>query len=170
MAITMQGAWFVKVKSKSASFTQRFIISGASLNSGTYSGVTSTPEVLVDGSAWNISIQHNPGSGFLNSTMKLKNPQIIGGEYRFDLQSNDTGGDEDFNDLIITFRTPVTDQDYLVYGSISYYKGCLINPCYRIIVIDTRLKLKEALRNPNAGSRQTILSIAGGKGRFQSAT
>lgn len=149
MPISMQGAWFVKVKSKSASFSQRYIISGATSGNGTYNGATTTPEVLVNGEAWNISIQHDPGSGFLNSTMKLQYPQIVGGEYKFDLQSNDSGGDEDFNDLILTFRTPVTDQDYIVYGNISYYKGCLLNPCYRIIVIDTRLKLKEALRNLN---------------------
>ncbi|WP_273566083.1 hypothetical protein [Maribacter halichondriae] len=147
MPISMQGAWFVKVKSKSASFSQRYIISGASSGNGTYNGLTSTPEVLVTGGAWNISIQHDPGSGYLNSTMKLQYPQVNGGEYKFDLQSNDTGSDEDFNDLVLTFRTPVTDQDYVVYGNISYYKGCLLNPCYRIIVIDTRLKLKEALRN-----------------------
>lgn len=147
MPISMQGAWYVKVKSKSASYAQRFIISGATSGNGTYNGVTTTPEVFVTGNSWNIGIQNNPGSGFLNSTMKLQYPQVVGGEYKFDLLSNDSGGDEDFNDLVLTFRTPVSDQDYIVYGNISYYKGCLLNPCYQIIVIDTRLKLKEVLRN-----------------------
>ena len=143
----MQGAWFVRVKSKSAAFSQRYVISGATSGNGVYNGLTSTPEVLVTGDSWNISIQHDPGSGFLNSTMQLQYPQVIGGEYRFDIRSNDSGGDEDFNDLILTFRTPVTDQDYIVYGNISYYDGCILNPCYRIIIIDTPLKLREALRN-----------------------
>ena len=147
MPISLQGAWYVKVKSKSASYAQRFIISGATSGNGTYNGATTTLEVLVTGNSWNISIQNNPGSGFLNSTMKLQYPQVVGGEYKFDLLSNDSGGDEDFNDLVLTFRTPVTDQDYIVYGNISYYKGCLLNPCYQIIVIDTRLKLKEVMRN-----------------------
>ncbi|MEN8201989.1 MAG: hypothetical protein ABFS28_05285 [Bacteroidota bacterium] len=148
MPISMQGAWFVRVKSKSASYDQRFIISGATSGNGVYSGATTTPEVFVSGDSWNISIQNNPGSGYLNSAMKLQYPQVISGEYRFDLLSNDSGGDEDFNDLILTFRTPVTDQDYIVYGNISYYKGCFLNPCFRIIVIDTWVKLREVVVNP----------------------
>ncbi len=144
----MQGAWYVRVKSKSAGFTQRYIISGASSGNGTYAGVTSTPEVFVTGSSWNIRIQNDPGSGFLNSTLKITNPKVIGGEYVFELQSNDAGSDEDFNDLILSFRTPVTAQDYIVYGNISYYKGCVFNPCHRFLVIDSYLKLKEAVVNP----------------------
>ena len=148
MPISMQGTWFVQVKSKYASYDQRFVISGATNGNGVYNGVTTTPEISVSGDSWNISIQNNPGSGYLNSAMKLQYPQVISGEYRFDLLSNDSGGDEDFNDLILTFRTPVTDQDYIVYGNISYYKGCYLNPCFRIIVIDTWLKLKEVVVNP----------------------
>ncbi|MDN5202493.1 hypothetical protein QQ008_13990 [Fulvivirgaceae bacterium BMA10] len=147
MPISMQGTWYVRVKSKSASFAQRYIISGATSGNGTYNGVTSTPEVLVTGNDWNISIQHDPGSGFVNSTMKIKFPQVIGGEYKFDLESNDSGGDQDFNDLILTFRTPVTDQDYIVYGNVSCYKGCLFNLCSPFLVLDTWLKFKEALKN-----------------------
>lgn len=150
MPIQMQGTWNVRVKSKSASFAQRFIITGASNGNGTYNGVTSTPAVLVTGNSWFISIQHKPSSSssYLNSILKLKYPQIDGGEYKFDLQSNDSGGDEDFNDLILEFSTPATADDYIIYGNISYYKGCIINPCRRIIVIDTYPKLKESLINP----------------------
>ncbi len=148
MSISMQGAWYVRVKSKSASFDQRFIISGATTGNGVYVGSTSTPEVFVTGNAWNIRIQNDPGTGFLNSTLKLNYPRIVGGEYVFDLQSNDAGGDSDYNDLVLTFRTPVTVNDYVVYGNISYYKGCIFNPCHNFIVIDTFLKYREALLNP----------------------
>ncbi|WP_117880514.1 hypothetical protein [Aureibaculum luteum] len=150
MPIKMQGAWFVRVKSKSASFAQRFIISGANQGNGTYNGVVSDNEYFVSGNSWNIAIQNKPSSSssYVNSTMKLKFPQIVGGEYRFNLESNDSGGDADFNDLILSFRTPATPEDYVVYGNISYYKGCLINPCWRLIVIDTYPKLKEVLINP----------------------
>jgi len=148
MPLSMQGAWFVRVKSKSASFDQRFIISGATTGDGVYSGAVTAPEVFVSGDSWNITIQNDPGSGYLNSDMKIQFPQVTGGEYHFDLLSNDSGGDEDFNDLILTFRTPVTDQDYLVYGNISYYKGCLINPCFRLIVVDTWVQLREVIVNP----------------------
>lgn len=149
MSISMQGAWYVRVKSKSAGFAQRFIVSGASTGNGVRVGSTSTPEVFVNGNSWNIRIQNDPGSGFLNSTLKLTYPRIVGGEYVFDLQSNDAGSDEDFNDLILTFRTPVTDSDYVVYGNISYYKGCLFNPCHRFLVLDTYLKFREAIINPS---------------------
>jgi hypothetical protein len=57
------------------------------------------------GDSWNISIQNNPGSGYLNSVMKLQYPQVINGEYKFDLLSNDSGGDEDFNDLSKNVKT-----------------------------------------------------------------
>ena len=38
MAITMQGSWTVSVKSKSAAFNQRFVISGATSGNGVHAG------------------------------------------------------------------------------------------------------------------------------------
>lgn len=49
MAIPMQGAWTVRVKSKSAAFPQRFIIAGADSGNGTYAGDVTTPPVFVTG-------------------------------------------------------------------------------------------------------------------------
>jgi len=43
MPISMQGEWFVRVKSKSASFDQHYIISGASTGDGVCSGATTAP-------------------------------------------------------------------------------------------------------------------------------
>lgn len=150
MSITMQGPWTVSVKSKNAAFPQRFIISGADTGNGTYAGETTTPPVSVTGDSWAITIQNNPGSGFQDSDDQIKFPFIAGGQYHFDIESNDAGGDQDFNDLILRCRTPVTLTDFLIYGNVSYYdERCMFNPCYRrFVVLDNLISLTEALKNP----------------------
>ncbi len=150
MAITMQGPWRVSVKSKEAAFPQRFIISGAASGNGTYAGDVATPPVDVTGPAWAITIQNNPGTGFINSADQIKFPTLSGPNYKFDIESNDAGPDEDFNDLILTCSTPQTATDFLIYGNVSsYYGRCRFNPCQRwSVVIDTAVSLSEALKNP----------------------
>lgn len=149
MSIRLQGMWLVKVRSKNADDPQQFRISGALTGNGTYNGVTSTPEVFVNGDSWSITILNNPGSGFVPSEMQIRFPVSAGGFYSFDIESNDSGGDEDFNDLIITCRTPITPDDYIIYGNVGYYSGHCFNPCYqRYFVIDSVLTLQEALKNP----------------------
>lgn len=150
MYITMQGNWKVSVKSKSAAYAQQFIISGAILGNGTYAGVTTTTPVQVKGSLWTINIQNNPGSGFQNSDARIKFPSIIGGKIVFDIESNDAGGDQDFNDLILTCSTPKTGSDYVMYGNVSCYSdSCYYNPCYRDwLVIESQVALESALKNP----------------------
>lgn len=149
MAIPMQGSWTVSVKSKSASFPQRFIIAGADSGNGTYVGAVATPPVAVTGAHWRIQIQNDPGGGFVDSAEQIKFPTISSGQYRFDIESNDAGGDEDFNDLILTCSTPVTATDFIVYGHAKSYSGRCFLPCWRYwFVIDTDLVLREALRYP----------------------
>lgn len=150
----MQGSWIVRVKSKSAAFPQRFVISGATTGNGTYTGVVSTPDVWVSGNHWTITIQNDPGTGFRPSVEQVKFPVVSGGNYWVDIESDDggvSGPDMDFNDLILTCYTPVTDEDFLVYGHISHYSdGCLINPCFpRYVVIDNWKSLYAALRVPH---------------------
>src|SRR6185437_8738349 len=101
MIISMQGNWTVKVKSKSASFPQRFIISGAISGNGVYAGDTSTAAVNVTGDIWSIGIQNDAGHGFQLSDTRIKFPTLSGSDYVFDIQSNDAGNDLDFNDLIL---------------------------------------------------------------------
>jgi len=147
----MQGSWTVGVLSKEAAFPQRFLIQGASSGNGTYAGETSTPAVLVTGSSWTIRIQHNPGSGWIDSADQITFPTISAGQYGFDIQSNDTGADLDFNDLILRCTTPVTATDFLVYGHASLYRGfCLFNPCFfpRYLVIDSLATFQEAIKYP----------------------
>lgn len=151
MSITMQGPWTVSVKSKNAAFAQRFIIAGAASGNGTFAGEITTPPVAVTGDHWTITIQNNPGTGFQASQDQIRFPFVAGGQYHFDIESNDAGGDEDFNDLILRCHTPVTLTDFLIYGHVSYYdETCIFNPCFPLhAVIDSRLSLREALRNPD---------------------
>jgi hypothetical protein len=149
MAITMQGSWIIRVKSKSAAFPQRFVVSGASTGNGNYEGRTGLPEVHVSGTNWMLTIIHNPGTGYMPSAMQLKHPIASGGFYTFDIESNDSwSGDADFNDLILTCRTPVTDEDFILYGNVSYYHGrCIFNPCFLShLVIDNWQSLMNALQ------------------------
>jgi hypothetical protein len=148
MIITMQGNWTVAVKMKSAAFPQRFIISGAASGNGTYNGLASTPAVNVTGTQWSISILHDPGTGYRASDTRIKFPTLVGGNYVFDIQSNDTGLDHDFNDLVLTCSTPAMSDDYIIYGHVkSYHGSCIFNPCFPYLVIDTRASLTAAIKN-----------------------
>ena len=146
----MQGSWTVSVKSKSADFPQRFIIAGADIGNGTYVGAVTTPPVLVEGAHWRIQVQNDPGGGFVDSGEQIKFPTVSGGQYRFDIESNDAGGDEDFNDLILTCSTPVTQTDFIVYGSATSYSGRCFFPCWpHFLVIDSPFALRTALDYPS---------------------
>jgi hypothetical protein len=148
MAIPMQGSWTVSVKSKNADFPQQFVIAGADSGNGTYVGTVGT-SANVTGAHWRIQIQNNPGTGFSNSAEQIKFPTISGGNYRFDIESNDAGGDQDFNDLILTCSTPVTATDFVVYGHAKAYSGRCFLPCFpHWLVIDSDLVLREALTYP----------------------
>ncbi len=151
MAINMQGSWTVRVKSKSAAFAQRFVISGASSGNGTYAGNTGTPPVAVSGGAWAITIQNDQGTGnWVASKDEITFPSISGTNIQFDINSDDAGGDLDFDDLILTCSTPQTLEDFIVYGNVSYYAGfCWFNPCFLYwLVIDNLAGLVAALQNP----------------------
>ena len=150
MAISMQGAWTVSVQSKSAALPQRFVVEGAASGNGTYAGEVATPSVFVTGNSWSIRIQHNPGSGWTDSADKVTTPAVVAGQYRFLIQSNDSGGDVDFNDLVLACTTPATATDFLLYGNVTSYRGfCVLNPCFpRYVVVDSVLALREALKYP----------------------
>jgi hypothetical protein len=150
MLISMQGNWMVSVKTKSAAFTQQFVINGAASGNGAHAGYVGAPSVYVTGAQWTISIQNDPGTGWRGSDMRVKFPTIVSGNYVFDIESNDSGSDEDFDDLILSCTTPVTSSDFLVYGHVSdYYGSCYFNPCWRDwLVIDSHLVFQQALKNP----------------------
>ena len=151
MSITMQGAWTVSVKSKSATFAQRFIVSGADVGNGTYTGETTTAPVFVSGAQWSITVQHNPAGpvSWTNSAERITFPTVSAGQVRFDIRSNDTGGDVDYNDLVLTCSMPASPAEYVVYGDVRSYAGlCKFNPCHPFpwVVIDSPLHLRELLQ------------------------
>lgn len=149
MPVTMQGAWTVRVKAKSASFQQRFKIAGASVGNGTHPGTTGSPAIFVSGASWSVSIESNDGTGWKASKERYKFPTTTLTHVFVDIESDDTANDGDFNDLILECRTPKTESDFVVYGNVRCYSGlCILNPCFKFIVIDTQLQLIEALKNP----------------------
>ena len=151
MPITMQGNWTVAVKSKNAGYRQRFIIQGSDAADGIYPGETSTPPVDVTGTQWSITIEHLPrgrGASWQVSDERLGTPSRSAGQIVFDIFSNDSGPDEDYNDLILTCSTAESPSDYVVYGKVRSYSGrCFYNPCFPYdLVIDIPEQLREALR------------------------
>ena len=149
MPFIMHGNWTVAIKEKHAAFPQRFIISGATNGNGTYEAPHAP--VYVTGDVWSVRIQSKPGaSAWADSEYQITFPTTSGGQYHFDLQSNDVWvGDADFDDLVLTFSTPVTETDFLVYGNVSTYSGCLYNPCSRYhLQIESAAALNNALRFP----------------------
>ncbi len=152
MAITMQGSWTVQVKSKAAAFQQRFIVQGSSNGKdGIYDGVTSTSPVQVDGDQWTLVIQHKPGgrsASWQPSAMRLGTPVGSGGQIVLDVSSNDSGGDADYNDLVLTCLMTASASEYVVYGQVRSYRGYCFNPCFPWYVIDTWGQLKALLKYP----------------------
>ncbi len=148
MIISMHGNWTISVKSKEAAFPQRFVVSGAFSGNGSHDVTGSTPPVTVTGNQWSIAILNDPGNGFRLSDTRIKFPVLSGGNFVFDIESNDAGSDKDFNDLILTCTSPASVTDYLMYGNVTLYSNsCIINPCIRRwVVIDTYAKFLDALK------------------------
>lgn len=158
VAITMQGAWNVSVKSKNATFPHRFIIAGASSGNGTYVGDTTTSPVAVSGVQWSLSVQHDPAgaTSWTALAMRIGTPVAVAGQIRVDIRSNDTGPDEDYDDLVLTCSMTSGPSEYVVYGNVETYSGrCLFNHCGLLapwIVIDSPIHLQELLLQPTMRS------------------
>ncbi len=152
MSITMQGSWTVAVKSQNASYKQRFLIQGSDNADGIYIvGNNPPPPLDVTGAQWTITIQHLPrgrGASWRQSAERLGTPVRSGGTVRFDILYNDSGGDQDYDDLILTCSMPESPSEYVIHGTVRSYSGrCLFNPCFPYdIVIDLPEQLDRALR------------------------
>jgi hypothetical protein len=147
----MQGSWTVSVKYREPFSTpQRFIVAGAATGNGVYDGQTATPPVNVTGDAWSITVQHDPGTGYVDSYDQITFPTHVGSEYQFDIQANDDDVDPVFDDLILTCAMTADIWDFLVYGNASWYQGCWWNPCnpWWYVVIDSPVALANALQRP----------------------
>jgi hypothetical protein len=162
MPIPMQGSWTVSVKTKEAgSSPSRFIVAGATTGNGTYVGNTTTPPVHVTGAAWSIDFQHNPASGFVESFFEIGFPTNNGTHYAFDINISDfpASVDSGFDDLILTCTTPVTQNDFIVFGNVSWYADCIFTRCHPFpsVVIDSAVALQAALQRP--ALRKVIQSL-----------
>jgi hypothetical protein len=153
MTIGMQGLWTVSVKSKSAAWPQRFRIEGSTNGVDGIYDETSLP-IAVTGPQWGITVEHNPPGpvSWRQSRHRLANSHTSGGQFLFDIETDDFGtgiGDEDFNDLILTCAMAMSGSEYVVYGKVKSYSGfCLFNPCfpYPYYVIDSPWQLNELLK------------------------
>ena len=151
MAITMQGAWTVTVKSKNASFDQRFVVSRPGNPDNVVSGVPGN-SVFVTAPQWSVNVQSRAGAGqpWIDSAQRITFPSVSGGLLRFDINTDDTGGDKDYNDLVLTCSMPVSASEFVVYGTARTYAGFCWNPCYPwYYVIETQAALLKALEIPD---------------------
>lgn len=151
MAIPMQGAWTITVKS-SESFEppQRFVVAGATTGNGTYAVNSSTPAVFVDGDAWSITVQQQSGANWINLFDQITFPSKSGNQYKFDIQANNDQNDPVFDDVVLTCSMDADFEDFLLFGNVSWYRGCWWNPCYPpwYAVIDSQVALANALQRP----------------------
>jgi len=120
---------------------------------GTYAGATSTPDIFVTGAQWGITVENNPTgpASWRESRYKLANFGPSGGQFRFDITTDDGGGagDEDFNDLVLTCAASLSSSEWFLYGTVKTYEGFCWNPCFSgpYIAIDTEFQLAEVLAN-----------------------
>ena len=151
MAITMQGAWTVAVKAKNAAFAQRVIISRPGHPDLIVAGVAGNSS-FVNAPQWSVNVQSQAGSGqpWIDSAQRITFPTVSAGLLRFDINTDDSGGDKDYNDMILTCSMPVAASEFVVYGNAKTYSGfCRWNPCYPwYYAIETQVAFQEALKVP----------------------
>lgn len=129
MAITMQGSWTLRVKSRNAAYAQRFIVSGAATGNGVHDGIVGLT-VVVTGAQWSLQVQHQPTrQAWRDSAQRIGLPSVADGLLRAEIASNDGGLDNHFDDLVIACSLPASQADHVVYGNVKTYTGaCLFNP------------------------------------------
>ena len=84
MAITMQGAWTVTVKSKNAAFDQRFVVSRPGNPDIIVNGIAGN-SVFVTAPQWSVNVQSRSGAGqpWIDSAQRITFPSVSGGLLRF---------------------------------------------------------------------------------------
>ncbi len=138
MPIKLTGSWSIKVEEKNAGFSQRIVISGSSNNKDGVFPYTSFGTKTIKGS-FSIQIQYEKGTVWYDSLMRVPDANRNGDNIELKIESDDnvgTGGDLDFNDLILSAKTTVGSDDYCVWGRVKKYSG-IFNPClFPRLVID----------------------------------
>jgi hypothetical protein len=155
VAISMQGNWTVRVKSKNAVYGQRFLVAGGTSADGVYPGNPGSAAVFVAGSQWSITVQSQPlGGDWRDSKQRISFPTVAAGLLTFDISSDDDLSDKDFDDLVLTCSMPISSSEFVVYGHAKTYQGpCLFNPCYPWYwLLDSPSALQRALETPGLAS------------------
>jgi len=111
VSLAIQGNWTVKSLGKqSGALPQRFVISGATTGNGTYTEDIQIP-IQVTGQNWTITIQasetYDPPYNWINSSMRPTQTQVIGGNYVYNIESEDLIQDNTWNDFILQLSQPV---------------------------------------------------------------
>lgn len=154
MSIQLTGKWKVSVKSKSASFDQKVVISGTTNGKdGVYPYASFGTKTLEGG--FGIQIQYEKSGEWSDSLMRLGHVSCSATEVQVDIQSDDNVGygDLDFNDLMLEAKKTVSDNEWCVWGQVKQYSGCYFNPCLLpTLVIDDWLHVagrlpKEFVKN-----------------------
>lgn len=123
MAITMQGSWTVRVRSRNAACAQRLVVEGAELGNGPHDGIVGG-RVQVKGAHWTLQVQHRaPRQGWRDSKLRLGVPGVEGGLLRVSIASNDGGLDDDYDDLVLECSLPVSRGEQVVYGEVTSHDG-----------------------------------------------
>jgi len=101
--VAYQGRWKITVVAKDSAWDQRVVISGATQGGGVVPGVIGSSQT-VDGDHWQLTIEHNDGSGWSENASVVPDPlQQNGADLRQVVRSKDQfhPGDTDPNDLVI---------------------------------------------------------------------
>ena len=132
------------------------------LRSGSSFPARVRPDIIVAGVAgnstfvnapqWSVNVQSQSGAGqpWIDSAQRITFPSVSGSLLHFDINTDDSGADKDFNDLILTCSMPVRASEFVVYGNAKTYSGlCWWNPCYPwYYAIETQAPLLQALEVP----------------------
>ena len=101
--VSYRGRWIVSVIGKDSDWPQRVVISGATVGGGVLSGVVGQSR-LVDGDSWDLTIEHNDGSGWAANEAVTPDPMAESGvDLSQVVRSKDVfrPGDVDPNDLVV---------------------------------------------------------------------
>jgi hypothetical protein len=101
--VTYSGQWQITVISKGSAWDQRVVVTGAATGGRFIAGVPGASQ-LVDGDVWDLTIEHNDGTGWAENETVLPDPtQRVRGEIRQVLRSKDrhAPGRSDPSDLVI---------------------------------------------------------------------
>jgi hypothetical protein len=106
--LLFSGSWVIKVDSKDADFSERFIISGSVASDGIYPGEISMPSVSVSGQRWFLRFEwnDNASSGWQPSDIRRTAAAytLEEGLITFVGADDSSSRDQDFNDLVLRCR------------------------------------------------------------------